>query len=144
MAKKVIMYTDGSYSQKTDYGGAGAVVFIGSRKIEVTSGFYRTTSQRMEIMGVIKGLRELCVASDITVYSDSVYVVRILNREWAYESNDDLWDYLHSLVAYYKHKVKGVWVAKSLQDEQNVLAHNLANDGRNMKCKQRDTKYKAF
>ena len=49
---------------------------------ELSQGFRCTTNNRMELLGVIKALEALKSPCDITLYSDSQYVVNAFNQHW--------------------------------------------------------------
>lgn len=53
----------------------------GKRK-EISKGFRETTNNRMELMAVIAGLSILKVKCNVTIYSDSKYVVDAINKGW--------------------------------------------------------------
>ncbi len=84
---------------------------------KIISGNQRdATNNQMELLAVIKGLEALKEPCDVTVVSDSSYVVKGIN-EWlvgwvkkgfAKVKNPELWaEYLRVSQS---HKVKGVWV----------------------------------
>jgi len=70
----------------------------------------------MELLGVIEGLRALKEPCDVTVISDSSYVIRGINewlegwikRNFAKVKNPDLWHEYISVSA--GHQINGVWV----------------------------------
>ncbi len=78
---KVIIYTDGAARGNPDGpGGYGAILQYTDPKgqlheKEVSAGYQKTTNNRMELMAVIAGLSELNRPCEVTVYSDSKYVV---------------------------------------------------------------------
>jgi len=92
----VVMYTDGSSLGNPGPGGYGTIIFYtnGSNNPTVTriaQGFRKTTNNRMEIMGVLEGLRfvfkELHKYTpkeerELVIYSDSEYVVNTFNKKW--------------------------------------------------------------
>ncbi|MBP6324820.1 MAG: ribonuclease HI, partial [Sulfurospirillum sp.] len=86
-----------------------------SEKI-ISGGVRDATNNQMELLAVIKGLEALKEPCDVTLISDSSYVVKGIN-EWlsgwvkkgfAKVKNPELWaEYLRVSKM---HKVKGVWV----------------------------------
>lgn len=91
MMPKVNIYTDGSSHGKGPYYSGWSVVLEadGQRK-ELYEGVYNKTNNEMEITAVIKGLSALLdVNVDVTIFSDSAYVVNCMNDKWyiAWESN---------------------------------------------------------
>jgi len=140
---KVTIYTDGSAKGNPGNGGYGAVLLAGSHKKELSEGFVNTTNNRMELLAVIAALEVLRnPGTDVTVYSDSKYVVDSVEKKWVFnwvktnfkgKKNVDLWK--RFLLIYPKHNVKFIWVkghAGNLYNERcDVLAVNAA-DGSNL------------
>ncbi len=70
----------------------------------------------MELLGVIEGLRALKEPCDVTIISDSSYVIRGINewlegwvkRNFAKVKNPDLWQ--EYLLVCAGHRINGVWV----------------------------------
>jgi ribonuclease HI len=99
---RVTIYTDGAASGNPGPGGYGVVLesSAGHRK-ELNGGFRKTTNNRMELLAVIVGLRELkSTEVAVTVVSDSKYVVDAINKGWLRswvkkgfkdKKNPDLW-----------------------------------------------------
>lgn len=65
---------------------------------ELHGGEEKTTNNRMEILAVIKGLETLPESSEVTIFSDSQYVVSTMTRNWKRNANKDLWAKLDRLV----------------------------------------------
>ena len=47
----------------------------GEHRKELSGGFRRTTNNRMELLAVIEGLQSLKKPCEVTVFSDSKYIV---------------------------------------------------------------------
>ena len=143
--QKVKIYSDGAARGNPDGpGGYGTVVKYLNDKDDIikteefTEGFKITTNNRMELMGVIAGLESLKEPSDVTVTSDSSYVVNAFNKKWIDNwlsngwktstgkavKNDDLWKTL--LLVKSSHKVEFVWVKGHAGHEYNERCDNLA------------------
>ncbi len=81
--KLVTVYTDGACSGNPGPGGWGAVLMYEDKHKEIYGGEPNTTNQRMEIKAVIEALRALKVIDwEVTVYSDSAYVVNAFKQNW--------------------------------------------------------------
>ena len=105
---------------------------------ELSAGYQKTTNNRMEMMAVIAGMEALNRPCEITVYSDSQYVVKAFNEHWLdgwikkgwkrgkNESvkNVDLWKRL--LAAMEKHQVSFQWVKGHNGHPQNERCDELA------------------
>ena len=85
---QVSIYTDGAARGNPDGpGGYGTVLeYVDSKgKLhvkELSEGFEKTTNNRMELMAVIAGLEALNRPCDVSLYSDSKYVVDAFNKNW--------------------------------------------------------------
>ena len=84
---KVNLYTDGACSGNPGVGGYGAIlVYTDNNNIkhekELSQGYRLTTNNQMELMAVIAGLETLKRSCEVTVYSDSKYVVDAFNNNW--------------------------------------------------------------
>src|SRR4051812_27821219 len=80
---QLIIYTDGAARGNPGPGGYGAVLHWGSTIKEISQGYKHTTNNRMELMAVIAALRLLKRDNlDITVYTDSAYVVNSVEKRW--------------------------------------------------------------
>lgn len=81
--KNIIIYTDGACSGNPGPGGWAAVLLSQDKKKEIRGGERETTNQRMELKAVIEALRALKVKDwDVTVYSDSAYLVNAFQQKW--------------------------------------------------------------
>ena len=81
--KKVYIYTDGACRGNPGPGGYGALLCYGEHRKEISSGFKKTTNNRMEIMAVLAALKALKEPCDIVLCSDSKYVIDALSKGWA-------------------------------------------------------------
>lgn len=114
----ITIYTDGSALGNPGPGGYGAVLLSGRHRKELSQGFRLTTNNRMELMAVCVALEALKFdGSDVTVYSDSKYVVDAVTKGWVFgwvkkqfagKKNPDLW--MRFLRVYRHHNVRFVWV----------------------------------
>jgi ribonuclease HI len=82
-SKSVTVYTDGACTGNPGPGGYCAILEYGERRRELSGGFRRTTNNRMEMMAVIKALEALKEPCQVTIVSDSEYVVNGITKGWA-------------------------------------------------------------
>ena len=118
MAAEITIYTDGSALGNPGPGGYGVVLLSGPYRKELSQGYRLTTNNRMELMAVCVALESLRFAgSNVTLYSDSKYVVEAVNQRWLLnwektnfkgKKNPDLW--MRFLRIYRQHNVRFVWV----------------------------------
>jgi ribonuclease HI len=130
----VTVYTDGGASGNPGPGGYGIVMLSGEHRKEINGGFRLTTNNRMELLAVIIALETLKFeGTDVTIYSDSKYVVDAVKKGWVFnwvkknfakKKNPDLWK--RFLKIYPKHRVEFVWVKGHAGNELNEVADRLA------------------
>lgn len=120
--KKVNIYTDGACRGNPGHGGWGAVLVYGSIEKELSGGEPNTTNNRMELSAVIAALSALKEPCEVTLTTDSQYVVNAIEKGWLdnwrknnWRKSDrgevlnvDLWREL--LVLLDTHTVSFVWV----------------------------------
>ena len=136
--KHVDIYTDGACKGNPGPGGWGAVLVYGAHERELSGGEAHTTNNRMELCGVIAALSALRESCEVTLTSDSRYVVEAINNGWvegwrargwkkADKSpalNVDLWEQLLGLLK--KHKVTFCWVRGHAGHPYNERCDKLA------------------
>lgn len=150
---QVTIYTDGAARGNPDGpGGYGAVLqFIDSKgtlhERELSAGYQKTTNNRMELMAAIRGMEALTKPCEVTLYSDSKYLVDAFNQNWIEGwkkrgwkkadkkpvKNVDLWKYLLKVME--PHQVKFVWVKGHDGHPENERCDTLATtaaDGENL------------
>lgn len=136
----IVIYADGAAAPNPGKGGYGVVLLSGQLRRELSGGFRLTTNNRMELLAVIEGLKALKKPGHkVTVYSDSRYVVEMLNgghvekwqsNGWALKKgkkpvlNPDLWDELLKLTK--QHTVKFVLVEGHGSNRENNRCDELA------------------
>jgi ribonuclease HI len=136
--KRVVAWTDGACSGNPGPGGYGVVLTWNGHRKELSRGFRKTTNNRMEILAVIAALESLAEPCEITLHSDSQYVVHAVEQGWARKwranrwmrnkkeaaLNPDLWERLLDLLP--KHKVRLDWVRGHDGNLENERADELA------------------
>lgn len=135
---QVIIYTDGACSGNPGPGGYGIILRSGKHSKELSQGFNKTTNNRMELMGVAVALECLVRPCEVTVFSDSKYVVEAVEKGWAKRwrangwrkadkmpaVNADLWGRLLDLME--KHRVRFKWVRGHASCVENNRCDELA------------------
>lgn len=136
--KKVTLYTDGACSGNPGPGGYAAILIYNGVEKEISGGEKNTTNNKMEMMAVIKGLEMLKEQCEVSVYSDSAYVVNSIEKGWIYSwkkngwkksdkkevKNIELWERLLKLMEI--HKVTFLKVKGHADDELNNRCDRLA------------------
>lgn len=138
------IYTDGAARGNPGKGGYGTILIWKGIAKELSGGFRLTTNNRMEIMSVLAGLEALHKKSlDITIYSDSQYVVRSVSEGWLNnwiqtefkgKKNADLWKRYYELAK--GQQIKFVWVKGHASNPYNNRCDELATqaaDGEHLK-----------
>jgi ribonuclease HI len=132
--KKITLYADGSSLGNPGPGGYGGILEYQAKRKEYFGGEPHTTNNRMELRGVIEGIKLLKAPCDVTVISDSSYVVKAINdwlvgwikKDFKKVKNPDLWrEYLEVSAP---HDVHGVWVRGHDGHPENERCDQLARE----------------
>ncbi len=131
---EITIYTDGSALGNPGAGGYGVVLLAGKFRKELSQGYRLTTNIRMELTAACVALEALRYEGcDVTLYSDSKYVVDAVNLRWVFgwekkgfagKKNPDLW--MRFLRIYRKHRVRLVWVKGHASTVENNRCDQLA------------------
>ena len=131
---EIIIYTDGSARGNPGPGGLGVVLKFGSHRKEISEGYRRTTNNRMELLGVIRGLEALKRKDlKVKVFTDSKYVSEAVNQGWVFQweskrfkkkKNADLWQRFLELYRVYDLSV--FWVKGHADIPENDRCDRLA------------------
>lgn len=136
--KHVDIFTDGACAGNPGPGGWAAILRYGRTVKEITGRDEQTTNNRMELTATIEALYALKEPCDVTLTTDSKYVVDGINNGWAKQwkergwrkadkkpaQNTDLWDALLGLINV--HDVKFVWVKGHSGHAENERCDALA------------------
>ena len=138
--KHVDIYADGSCKGNPGPGGWGAILVYGAHEMELCGGEAQTTNNRMELLAVITALSKLKEPCEVTLTSDSKYVIDGLSKGWAVSwrkkgwkksdgkpaLNPDLWEQLLTLTE--KHTISYVWVKGHAGHPYNERCDTLAQN----------------
>ena len=137
---KIEIYTDGACSGNPGPGGWGVLMKWNGHEKELCGGEPETTNNRMEMQAVIEALKALKKTSEVTIYTDSKYVMQGITewiegwkaKNWKTAAkkpvkNVDLWQEIDSLVN--THTVNFVWVKGHDGNPGNERADELARQG---------------
>lgn len=136
--KQVEIFTDGACSGNPGPGGYGAILRYGGHEKEISQGFAETTNNRMELLAAIEALKLLKEPCEVTLFTDSQYLVNGITKGWAEKwkangwmrnkkekaLNPELWDQLLTLCG--KHKVSFVWLKGHAGHPENERCDRLA------------------
>lgn len=119
--KKIEIFTDGACSGNPGPGGWAAILKFQNNEKKISGFVQNTTNNRMELLALISALKLLKEKCDVTVFSDSKYLVDSFVKKWIFTwkenswmrknqriPNYDLWEILFNLVE--SHNVKFNWV----------------------------------
>lgn len=142
--RHVDIWTDGASKGNPGPGGYGIVIkYIDNDGTEIRkemkAAFPLTTNNKMEVMSAIVALKSLDEPSEVTLTSDSQYLVKAFNDGWIDSwiksdfrrgkkdevKNIELWEELIELIK--KHKVSFVWVRGHADNVENERCDTLAN-----------------
>lgn len=142
--KHVDIWTDGAAKGNPGPGGYGVVIKYTDKdgkenRLELKEAFPNTTNNRMEVLSAIIALKHLKEPCEVTLTSDSKYLVSAFNEGWIDTwikkdfrrgrtdevKNIDLWEQLIELTKI--HKVTFVWVKGHADNVENERCDALAN-----------------
>lgn len=136
----VTIYTDGACSGNPGPGGWGAILMYKDTKREISGGKKDTTNNVMELTAVIEALKLLKHPCEVSLYSDSAYVVNAFLQKWIVNwqknnwktsskepvKNKELWQELLELTNV--HSVKFIKVKGHADNEFNNRCDELARN----------------
>lgn len=145
--KKVEIYTDGACSgngNENAKGGYGIIMIYNGIEKEFSKGFLNTTNNIMELLAVVDALKMLKEPCEVTLYSDSAYVVNAIKQNWLNNwqkngwktankepvKNREIWEELIPLLKL--HKVEFVKVKGHADNEYNNRCDKLARGARHL------------
>jgi ribonuclease HI len=119
---QVTIFTDGACLGNPGPGGYGSVIVYNDHREELSGGYKNTTNNRMELIAAIKSLQSLHQKCQVTLYSDSTYLVKAMSEGWPIKwksngwkryknekaKNPDLWEQLIQLGE--RHEIEFRWV----------------------------------
>jgi ribonuclease HI len=136
-AAEVQIFTDGACSGNPGPGGWAAILRSGHHEKEISGADPATTNNRMELTAAIKALEALKKSSQVTLHTDSRYVMDGIMqwmKRWKANGwrtadkkpvkNEDLWRALDAEIA--RHHVQWKWVAGHSGHVENERADALA------------------
>ena len=136
--KHIDIYTDGACRGNPGPGGWGAILVYKGHEKELSGGEANTTNNRMELTAVIRALEALRETCEVTLTSDSKYVIDALQLGWAKSwrahgwkkadkseaLNADLWERLLPLTD--RHSLNLIWVKGHAGHPYNERCDKLA------------------
>ncbi|MBB6097122.1 ribonuclease HI [Deinobacterium chartae] len=134
----VWLYSDGACDTTKGHGGWATILRYGDRELELSGHESGTTNNRMELMGLIAGLRALKRPCTVLVVTDSQYLRKAFTDRWILNwqqngwktaskepvKNQDLWEELIELAR--KHALHFVWVRGHSGHAYNERVDKLA------------------
>ena len=136
--KQVTIYTDGACSGNPGPGGWGAILMYKEKKLEISGCEAHTTNNRMELTAPIQALSRLKEPCEVSLYSDSAYLVNAFQKGWLDSwqrrnwlksdkkpvENRDLWEQLlqHAAV----HRIRWIKVKGHADNPWNNRCDELA------------------
>lgn len=135
ITEPILLYTDGSSRGNPGPGGYGVVLKYGSYRKELSQGFRFTTNNRMELLGVIEGLKAIKKREiPVKIYSDSSYVVNAVNNGWlkswvskdlSKKKNSDLWGLFLNVSQTFS-SLEFIWIKGHAGHPENERCDRLA------------------
>lgn len=135
ITEPILLYTDGSSRGNPGPVGYGVVIKYGSYRKELSQGFRLTTNNRMELLGVIEGLKAIKKREiPVKIYSDSSYVVNAVNNGWlkswvskdlSKKKNSDLWGLFLNVSQTFS-SLEFIWIKGHAGHPENERCDRLA------------------
>lgn len=132
--KKISLFCDGSSLGNPGSGGYCAILRFGDAERIVSGGMANATNNQMELLAVIEGLAALKEPCDVTLISDSSYVIKGINewlegwkrKNFAKVKNPEMWQ--RYLDVSKIHKVHGIWVRGHDGHAENEMCDKIAKE----------------
>lgn len=140
----VEIYTDGACSGNPGPGGWAAILMCADKEREIKGCSPYTTNNQMELTAVVESLRLLKFPCNVTIYSDSAYIVNQVRNGWLDKwaangwrtadnkpvANLALWDEINRQRKV--HKIVFVKVQGHADVMHNIRADKLATEQRDV------------
>ncbi|MBO6945400.1 ribonuclease HI [Altererythrobacter sp.] len=137
--RQVEIFTDGACKGNPGPGGWAALLRMGKHEKELSGSEPETTNNRMEMTAVIRGLAALTEPCDVSLYTDSKYVIDGITkwiegwqkRGWKTAAkkpvlNEDLWRQMLDEVG--RHKITWHWVKGHNGHPENERVDQMASE----------------
>ena len=137
--RQVEIFTDGACKGNPGPGGWAALLRMGKHEKELSGSEPETTNNRMEMTAVIRALAALTEACDVSLYTDSKYVIDGITRwiegwqkrGWKTAAkkpvlNEDLWRQMLDEVG--RHKITWHWVKGHNGHPENERVDQMASE----------------
>lgn len=136
--KKITIYADGACSGNPGPGGWGAVLLFNEFRKEMSGYEPQTTNNRMELTAAIEALNALKEPCEVTLYSDSAYLINAFQQHWLVNwqkrnwiksdkkpvENQDLWKEILRLTGI--HAITWIKVKGHASNKENNRCDELA------------------
>lgn len=136
--KQIEIFTDGACSGNPGPGGWGAILRYQNIERAISGGEASTTNNRMELTAVLRAFSLLKEPCEVTLCSDSKYVMDGLSKGWAKSwkrngwrkgdkkpaLNPDLWDALLTVTA--PHVIHYQWIRGHAGHPENERCDAMA------------------
>ena len=116
------IYTDGSC--RDTIGGYSFIILTDDYELEWSNRIPDTTNNRMELTAVIEAL-QCTSAKQVSIYTDSQWVINCAQRLWKRNKNTDLWQQYDSVAKDFS-SIEYIWVKGHSGDLYNERCDKLA------------------
>ncbi len=132
--KKITLFSDGDVANNPSSGAYATILEYNAKERVLTGAEPDTTKNRMELLGIIKGLDALSEPCEVELFSTSAYVVKGINvwldkwkeRDFQNVKNLDLWQTYLKVAE--RHKVHVTKINAHETHAQNERCYSLAHD----------------
>ena len=134
----VTLFSDGACDTQAGHGGWASILKYGDHAVELSGHAQHTTNNRMELTGLLEGLRALKRPCQVRVVTDSQYLRKAFTDAWILKwqqggwktasgdpvKNQELWEAL--ILQARKHALTFVWVKGHAGHAENERVDELA------------------
>jgi ribonuclease HI len=132
--KKIEIFTDGSSLGNPGSGGWCAILRYDNNEKVLQGSQKMATNNQMELKAVIEALKALNQPCEITLFSDSSYVVNAINQwlsNWIKKKfknvkNPELWQEFVRLSQ--PHKINAIWIKAHNGHTENEICDKIAKE----------------
>ncbi|MDR2221830.1 MAG: hypothetical protein LBE34_03725 [Flavobacteriaceae bacterium] len=91
MTYSIDLYTRVKIDTHNDAKAYANIICVGERCKSFVEGFQENSQSRISLMGIVKGLEQIQVAAEVTIYTTSKYVLNTFEKGWIEKWRTNAW-----------------------------------------------------
>ena len=121
------VYTDGSCLGNPGPGGWAAIIIAeDGTEHPIYGSKDQATNNQMEVQAAIEALEEVPIGSVLEIFSDSMYLVNTMSKNWRRNKNHVLWKLMDATIRVKELTITWTWVKAHNGNEHNEEVDRLA------------------